>query len=418
MAVAADQDEQRELVRRVVESTPVLDIHTHIYSPRFGRLLLWGLDELLTYHYLVAEVFRVAPMPYERFWAMDKRRQADYIWQHLFVDRSPISEACRGVLTVLHALGLDVGKRDLAAARRHFASISVEEYVDTVFRKANVRGAVMTNDPFDDDERPVWTSGGRERDARFAAALRIDPLLNQWDRCVPRLTDWGYDARGDLGPSDIDAVTHFLLDWIERIEPRYMAVSLPDTFVFPDASVRSTIIERCILPVARRANIPFAMMIGVRRQVNPGLRLAGDGVGRADMGSIYALCSRFPENRFLVTMLSRENQHELCVAARKYPNLHIFGCWWFLNDPSIIEEMTRERLELLGVSFTPQHSDARVLDQLIYKWAHSRAIIADVLADKYADLAQTGWRPSEAEIRRDVSELFGNGFERFCAGTR
>ena len=413
MAPLTDPTALRNLVRREVDSLPILDIHTHIYSPRFGRLLLWGLDELLTYHYLVAEVFRVAPMPYEQFWAMSKREQADHIWKHLFLDRSPVSEACRGVLTVLQRLGLDVGKRDLAAARKYFESIPVEDYLDKVFEVANVRGVIMTNDPFDDLESPVWMRG-REDDQRFGAALRIDPLLNAWQTAAPRLTDWGYATRGDLGPSDIDAVKRFLFDWIERIRPRYMAVSMPNTFVYPDVGPTTTLIEKCVLPVAKQANIPFALMIGVRRQVNPGLRLAGDGVGRAAMESIYDLCVRFPENRFLVTMLSRENQHELCIAARKYSNLHVFGCWWFLNDPSIIEEMTRERLELLGLSFTPQHSDARVLDQLIYKWAHSRAIIGDILCDKYADLLQTGWAPTEAEIRRDVAALFGGEFERFC----
>jgi len=44
-------------------------------------------------------------------------------------------------------------------------------------------------------------------------------------------------------------------------------------------------------------------------------------------------------------MLARENQHALCIAARKFRNLHVFGCWWFLNNPSIIEEMTRMLLE-------------------------------------------------------------------------
>src|SRR5688572_24842888 len=38
-------------------------------------LLLWGIDELITYHYLIAEVFRVVPatkLPYEQFWKMSK----------------------------------------------------------------------------------------------------------------------------------------------------------------------------------------------------------------------------------------------------------------------------------------------------------------------------------------------------------
>ncbi len=405
----------RDFVHRVVSETPILDIHTHIYAPRFGGLLLYGIDELLTYHYLVAEVFRVAPIPYDQFWRMTKRQQADHVFRHLFVERSPVSEACCGVLTVLHAMGLDVGERDLSKARAYCSSMPVEAYVDKVFELANVRSVIMTNDPFDDAERAVWEAG-KETDARFQPALRIDPLLNDWQGSAARLREWGYETRGDLGPSDVEAVKRFLLDWIERIEPRYMAVSLPSTFAFPEDSPRSRLIERCILPAARQAGIPFATMIGVRRQLNRGLRLAGDGVGRADVGVLTRLCTRFPDNRFLVTMLSRENQHELCVAARKHPNLLVFGCWWFVNNPSIVEEMTRERFELLGLSFVPQHSDARVLDQIIYKWSHSRRIIADVLADKYADLAQAGWTPSEDEIRRDVGDLFGNVFERFCTG--
>jgi hypothetical protein len=67
-----------------------------------------------------------------------------------------------------------------------------------------------------------------------------------------------------------------------------------------------------------------------------------------------------------------------------------FGCWWFLNKPSIVDEITRERLERLGPSFIPQHSDARVLEQLIYTWRHSRAVIAECLSDNYARLLASG----------------------------
>jgi len=112
-------------------------------------------------------------------------------------------------------------------------------------------------------------------------------------------------------------------------------------------------------------------------------------------------------------MLSRENQHELTVTARKFRNLMVFGCWWFLNNPSLVDEMTRMRFELLGVSVIPQHSDARVLDQLIYKWAHSKKVIADVLFDKYRDLMETGWQLEESEIRRDVRKLFSQNFWDF-----
>ena len=92
------------IVADVVERTPIYDIHTHLYDPAFGELLLWGIDELLVYHYLIAEGFRQFDLPYDKFWSLTKTQQADAIWQALFIDHSPISEACRGVLTVLNAL--------------------------------------------------------------------------------------------------------------------------------------------------------------------------------------------------------------------------------------------------------------------------------------------------------------------------
>jgi hypothetical protein len=128
------------------------------------------------------------------------------------------------------------------------------------------------------------------------------------------------------------------------------------------------------------------------------------------VSSIHRLCRTYPDNRFLVTMLSRENQHELCVAARKFANLLPFGCWWFLNNPSIVSEITRERLELLGPTFVPQHSDARILEQLLYKWPHSRRDIARALGDQYVGVMENGRKVTTADIARDVARLFSENF--------
>src|SRR5436190_1390649 len=127
-----------QTVRDAVFATPVRDIHTHLYDPAFGSLLLWGIDELLIYHYLVAESFRYFDMPYEKFWAATKTQQADWIWERLFLERSPISESCRGVLTTLNRLGLDVKKRDLGALRKWFAKYNATDYTSKCMELANV----------------------------------------------------------------------------------------------------------------------------------------------------------------------------------------------------------------------------------------------------------------------------------------
>ena len=401
-------------VERICLEMPLpVDVHTHLYSARFGDLLLWGFDELITYHYLIAEVCSAnrAIRP-EQLFAMTKREQADHIWRSLFIEQSPISEARRGVLTVLQAYGLDVESRNLDEYRRFFADTTVHEHIDRVFAAAKVEKAVMTNDPFDDAERAVWESQGPETDGRFLPALRIDPILVRWDHAAERLQGWGYDCWPDLGGNSVAEARRFLDDWCDRMAPCYLAVSLEADFYYPSEYPSTPLIDQAVVPVCMDRGIPFAPMIGVKRQVNPALGLAGDGAGKCDVGSIERMCARHPECNFLVTLLSRENQHELCVAARKFPNLLPFGCWWFLNDPSIIEEMTRERVELLGLSFVAQHSDCRILDQLIYKWEHSRRTIAKVLTDKYTDIWMTGWRLTEEQIAQDVRGLLGGNFLR------
>jgi hypothetical protein len=362
----------------------------------------------------VAETFRYLEMPFEGFWALDKDRQAEVIWNKLFLENSPISEACRGVLTTLHALGLDVKKRDLKALRKWFADWKVEAYLDRCLELAGIRKVCMTNSPFDDQERPIWEKG-LPRDARFTAALRIDPLLVAWESTAPALAQWGYDVEVNLTERTLSEVRRFLAAWTRKIQARYLMVSLEPDFEFPADHVSARLLEKAVLPHCRDFGLPLALMLGVKRQVNPRLKLAGDGVGLSKLGALEHLCAAFPQNKFLATVLARENQHELCVLARKFRNLHVFGCWWFTNVPHLVDEITRLRLELIGLSMTPQHSDARVLDQLLYKWRHSRQVIARALTEKYLDLAATGWELTRPEIQRDVANLFGGAFERFCA---
>ncbi|MBT5928036.1 MAG: glucuronate isomerase [Verrucomicrobia bacterium] len=400
-------------VHQIVQSTPALDMHTHLYDPAFGDLLLYGIDEQLIYHYLVAEAFRSTDMPYDIFWKLNREGQADHVWKTLFKDRSPMSEACRGVLTSLNKLGLETGANELPAIRQWFREQKIDNFVSTCMETANLRGICMTNSPFDSQEKAVWDQSP-PCDERFLTGLRLDPLLLDWSHAGKELQSWGYQVSEDLSASSCDEIIRFLKDWNEKINPLYLMVSLPPTFDYPTNDRTTRILKEAVIPFCRESGLPLALMIGVKRAVNPSLQLAGDGLGRANLSSLENLCGENQDVKFLCTVLSRENQQELCVLGRKFRNLHIFGCWWFTNIPSIIEEMTRLRLELLGTSFTAQHSDARVLDQVIYKWDHSRQIIADVLTDKYADLERTGWLISDESIQRDVNDLLGARFESFC----
>ena len=58
-ALEVRREDVAAVAREVVDATPCVDVHTHLFPAAHGDLMLWGLDALLTYHYLVAEYFMV-----------------------------------------------------------------------------------------------------------------------------------------------------------------------------------------------------------------------------------------------------------------------------------------------------------------------------------------------------------------------
>uniref|UniRef100_K3W5G1 Uncharacterized protein n=1 Tax=Globisporangium ultimum (strain ATCC 200006 / CBS 805.95 / DAOM BR144) TaxID=431595 RepID=K3W5G1_GLOUD len=422
------KEELAVYVRESVATVEAIDVHTHLFPPSHGKLMLWGINELLTYHYLVAEYMMTAPIEIEEFNTFSKEKQAGLIWQHLFVDRSPISEACRGVITTIQALGLGhlLAKRDLAAIQRWFALQDPEEYVDTVFRLSGLKYAVMTNIPFEPEEARHWLGDPANSipppkwsRKYFRSALRVDQiLLGDWASIGPTLDVFQL-------PHTLEGCRELLVKWIDIMKPEYFMSSVPIHFEYPsdnapptpagDKPTGADLLLKVLLPLAEEAKLPIALKFDSVRPINARLGVAGDGVKPCDVDILIKLCRRFPNVKFLATFLSRVNQHEVTVAANKFRNLHLYGCWWYCNNPSIIEEMTRMRIEILGTGFTSQHSDARVLDQLIYKWSHSRELIGEVLVDMYDKMFNTGWKISKSDIQRDVQRLFGLSYEEFMS---
>ena len=137
----------------------------------------------------------------------------------------------------------------------------------------------MTNDPFVPLERAGWKRG-TAGDPRFKSSLRIDPLRMNFPAAAEELRGVGFKVTGDFGGNSAAEVRRFLTDWVEKLAALYMAASLPPTFTVDDNSLRSRVLKECILPVCREQGIPFAMMLGVKKLVNPGMELEGDSEGK------------------------------------------------------------------------------------------------------------------------------------------
>ena len=423
---AADSPLLCETVRRLVDEVEAIDVHTHLFPPSHGSLMLSGVDALLTYHYLVSEFFMVAPdeIDHASFFALDLSSQADLVWDHLFVRRSPLSEACIGVLTTMRLLGRvdaamesgEVGRAGwLPRIRAQEAASTPDETVEHVFKTAKLKYCIMTNIPFEPNETQHWRPTAPADNKYFKSALRVDPLLKgDWPAVAAALTGAGYEAT-------LDGTRAFLVDWIKTMNPVYFMASTPHDFQYPSppnadgAPSASDMLDKVLMPLAEEYGLPIALKLGAHRCCFPALAPCGggDGVIVADTAPLKELCLRYPRVKFLATFLSKVNQHEVCIMAQKLRNLHIYGCWWYCNNPSIIDEITRMRLELLGTAFTAQHSDSRILEQLVYKWAHSRICISKCLEEQYTKLRRTGWIFTEEALRMDVWRLFGGSYEEF-----
>jgi hypothetical protein len=385
-------------IQRIFKQMPAVDMHTHLFPSGFGEYALGGVDALLTYHYLEAEYFRLKELSPERYFSLAQSARADTIWDALFVRHTPISEATSGLVSVFETLGLDAHRSTLAEARAYFQARNPDDHLSHILQLANLESIVMTNDPLDDREAALWLKG-EPIDTRFRAALRLDRIVAEAD------TRWG----------NAEEMLRFLEEWVMRMRPLYMAISLPSLRPLLEQSEQAHRVRTVIFPLCRDLGIPFTLMLGVRRGVNPRIGIASDASCVVDLVALGDLCQMFPDNQILVTCLSLENQHELCVLARKFANLTPFGCWWFVNNPSMVHTITEQRIEMLGSTFIAQHSDARVLEQLIYKWNNARSIVGSAYAKSAARLSSSGYELSPDAVARDADLLFRGNFTSLCA---
>ena len=163
------------------------------------------------------------------FYKLSKLEQANLIWEQLFVKRSPISEACQGVITTLNEFGLGrfVRSRNLEEIRKWVERFTADDYVDKVFQLANVKYVVMTNIPYDPVESRVWLKTqdrSKLTNKHFRSALRIDLFLQaNWKPIADILEAEGFE-------STKPGLMQYLERWIEIMKPEYLMVKSFELF--------------------------------------------------------------------------------------------------------------------------------------------------------------------------------------------
>ena len=385
----------KETITDIINETRIFDIHTHLFPPEFKKYHLSGISEVLNYHYLIAELFSTTNINVKKFYKLTNKEKANIIWEELFQKRTPISEACKGVLTILSQLSIDYMSKSFDEINSEYSKLNLSDL--QIFKISKISKVVMTNNPFDKSEWQLFKNKNWDTN-KYLASLRLDDILMNLDKCLDICKENidNFDNENDLIINYLDLV-------YDESKPVYAALSLNNLQL--NSFLKNKFIPD-ILKWLEKKNIPLSLLLGVRRQVNKGFLLAGDGIDRIDLRNLSEICNQYPNNKILCSCLSFNDQHELTVLARKYQNLKIFGFWWFMNQPSLIKIILNLRIELLGLNFIPQHSDARVTDQLIYKWIHFKTLLSKVLYNHYNDIQIKNFKISENQISDDVSKLF------------
>ena len=295
--------------------------------------------------------------------------------------------------------------------------MDAKTHVDRILEMAGVDYYTCTNNLFDEDELAYVRSvqaGTAEWDKRAIAAMRIDTLVLAYkDEALPFLQKHFGLTKADpeLSPACITAIRNWLVEWCRELPNlEYLGCSFPPEFDFMDQESDSgKILWRIVLPVARDLGLPIFLMPEPLRKVNKRHALAGDFLGLMNPLSLANFAIANHDLDFWVTPLHLSSQYPMSVLTGTAGNVYVWGLWWYNLHESIAKSVTPMRIEMTGTNFLPMNSDARVLDQLYYKWMHFRRWFVDILRDKYRPLVRTGYPVTVGSIMRTISDMFDEG---------
>ena len=217
-----EHNELCSVVKECVDKCKIIDLHSHLFPQSFDDLYLIGIDNLLTYHYLVSELFIVwNELSPSKFYKLSKECQANIIWDELFIKRSPLSEACKGVITTCIKLGLvqEIDNRDLDGIKLLWSlKINKKEYEAYTLQIFEMKYRVYNYDKSNFDLQEIKYLEKYEIPSQFKTTLRIDKLLFDFENCCKFVNKFDYTP-------DIDGIKY--IRYWHKIKLEYFMASLP-----------------------------------------------------------------------------------------------------------------------------------------------------------------------------------------------
>ncbi len=393
-----------ELSRRLeaeISKMPVIDPHTHLQHRTPSAEFI---GNIFGYHYIKMEL-STSGMDVEKL--MDSSLPPDAFLKNAlpFIPGIRNTTTWWGFMTICHALGFD----DLTIHEGNWQELcriaadtmQTENWYRAALDSINIKRSFLTNPPDEDLE-------GCDMEA-FVPSLRTDEWVLEINEKATReklekLTKSSIDSLKEL-----KAAIHKVAESFVSLGAASMAISLPPYFrAFPVAQADAETIYAKVLKekrltddelarlqshmlyslfeVCHELHLPFQLMLGVERKVH--LRLEWDGFS-TDLGMMKTFrdaLNRFPDVKFVFSILNTLLTHELAIYAKTFANCYAAGHWWYTFYPCIIKPMILERLQ--AVPYTKLigwYSDSYYVEWTIAKIKLYIRTLAGALADMVED---------------------------------
>ncbi len=153
-------------------------------------------------------------------------------------------------------------------------------------------------------------------------------------------------------------------------------------------------VMNCIADGCREHNIPFQLMIGVRRGLYPhGVYQGQDLFTPTSTMEDYAyLFSAYPDVDFPVSILPITQEQELRTYGWLVHNVYPSGHWWYANIPEDIAPALAARIGAFpknkGLGY---YSDAYKLEFVLPKFTMYKEVLASVLTERVIQSQKSRW---------------------------
>ena len=450
-------------VKSIVNNYRVIDLQSDF---SYDLSCVYGIDNLLTTDKMICEFLSIHNTNLD-IYKLDKVKQADLIWDELFIKRTPLSDNCIEIISIIKSIGLEqfIMNLDLNGIRNYFGvnginSSNINEYTDKIFDLSGVNYTITSTKIFDKNEiiylenrftpkkndivlykknnitekvkildchclqgyplnYNILFDNGKEKNTLWNYLFMCDEQFNKITKRFKNslnidilLRDYNKCLNNGLIKKygfneNIDGVRDYLLYWFHVLRPKCFSMSLENEIDYDFVNVDTDWIGN-VSQILSTIIIPLSIELNIPISIKFENTKFLDVCDRSNLYSLFKLCKTFPKCKFIICFLCKVNYNKIFWLSKECSNLHIHGC--FLNNLKITKEITTNTFDVFSLNFSFHYSGSTVLEHFIYKWKQYKKIIIDILIDKYKKLELLGVIISKKNIERDVDILFNHSY--------